>query len=127
MIHHPDLVGSAWGSHEAEAVAYGRAGRGAKVSEAMRPGPESIAVAVRRMRLAAELALGVSRHAAKEASNTVASTMVLDGLADVDELAESSLRRLQRADILGGSPMVAADVYVRAVAEAMRRAWEGSR
>jgi hypothetical protein len=96
----------------------------------MQAGPDSLAVAVRRMRLAAE-GFGLDRRAAKEASNTVASEVVarvyLRDAVDIAELAESSLRRLQRVDILGSAPRVAADVDVVEVAAAMRRAWNGAR
>jgi hypothetical protein len=116
-----EFVGTTWGN-EASRVATAMGRRGTN--------PESVAVAVRRMRLAAEPFVG--RHAAKEASNTVASVMVLeDGLADVAELAESSLRRLQRTDIFSphtdGSPRVGLDVDVRAISEAMAAAWKGTR
>jgi hypothetical protein len=118
-----------------DAICYGRAGRGATVAEAIQPGPESVAVAVRRMRLAAE-AFGIDRRAAKEASNSVASIMVTDGFADVAGEAEASLRRLQRSavvdriagkDVVGAGPRVGLDVDVRAVSEAMAAAWKGTR
>jgi hypothetical protein len=90
--------------------------------------PEGTAVAVRRMRLAAEPFVG--RDAAREAANTIGSVLVCEPDQDVYALALSSLRRLQGgAQIRGGGArvVVGADVDLVSVAIAMSEAWRSAR
>lgn len=90
--------------------------------EPVKPGT---ALGMLQVRRAAEPFVGAD--AAREMVTTIATVIVLEPGADVRQLALSSLRRLQRDDIRGDSPRVAADVDVEGCASAIARAWKGDR
>jgi hypothetical protein len=91
--------------------------------------PKSLAVQMRRMRIAVEPFVG--NDAAAEATNTVGSILAIEphcDHADVMALALSSLRRLQGGEaIRGGRQIVVGhEVDCLAAAQAMADAWRSA-